>query len=751
MRIRTACGVVLAGGWLAASCGDDPIAPTPDASVDGSIDAGPDGDGGPIAAPYGLDSRPSNPTCLAPKRPPGTAAVKFERVFSNVGIGTTLHIAQIPGDSTRMFALNRGGTMESFSTVNPPNVPTVVMQIPNVNFNGEGGLLGFAFHPKFAQNGYLYVSYTTYGGSTDMRSVVCRLTSPDNGATFPMSSYVEIIPPFEQPFVNHDGGDLHFGKDGYLYASFGDGGSGGDPLGNGQKLTSYFSKILRIDVDNPSGGKQFGIPSDNPFANSSTAEPATFAYGFRNPFRFSIDPETNQLWVGDVGEELYEEVDKIASGGNYGWNFREGRHCFKPATNCPTAGLIDPVWEHARDQTLAAVVGGPVYRGKTIPSLVGKVIVGDYPSNRVWYLTDQGDGTWKETEIVDRGGGGIWAAFDTDNDGEVYGVSIPGLLYKLVPAAPEPPSTFPDTLSKTGCVDPTDPKKAAAGLIPFAPVSPLWSDGAEKERFLAIPDGTKITVGSDGDFEFPVGTVLMKHFRLGGKLVETRLFMRHDDGGWEGYSYEWNDAETDARLLPANKTRKVGNATWYYPSRGDCTRCHTAAAGGSLGPETLQLNSDVVYAATNRVSNQLRTLEHIGMLDKPLPAPADQLPALVAPDGSAPLDARARSYLHANCSFCHRPTGGGGGTIDLRYATPFASMNACNATPQTGDLGIPLAKVIAPGSPATSILVQRPKHTDVLRMPPLGTLVVDPVGVGILEQWVQGMGPCPAVADAGAD
>ncbi len=220
-------------------------------------------------------------------------------------------------------------------------------------------------------------------------------------------------------------------------------------------------------------------------------------------------------------------------------------------------------------------------------------------------------------------------------------------------------------------------------MIPFAPVSPLWSDGAEKERFLAIPDGTKITVGSDGDFEFPVGTVLMKHFRLGGKLVETRLFMRHDDGGWEGYSYEWNDAETDARLLPANKTRKVGNATWYYPSRGDCTRCHTAAAGGSLGPETLQLNSDVVYAATNRVSNQLRTLEHIGMLDKPLPAPADQLPALVAPDGSAPLDARARSYLHASLyHLLPADDAAAAAPSTTRYTAPFASMDStCNATP----------------------------------------------------------------------
>lgn len=750
MRIHTALGFGIAAACVAASCSDDPVAPGPDASVDGSSDAGSNGDGGAVAAPYGLDSRPVNATCLAPKRPPGTASVKFERVWSNVLIGTTMHIAQIPGDSTRMFAAYRGGTVESFLTTNPANIPAFVFAIPNVNINGEGGILGMAFHPKFAQNGYVYVSYTDAGGSTGMRSRVVRLTSSDNGATFAPSTLVDIIPPFEQPYENHNGGDLHFGKDGYLYASFGDGGFSGDPLGHGQSLTSHFSKILRIDVDNPSGGKQYGIPKDNPFVNTPNAEPETFAYGFRNPFRFSVDPETNQVWVGDVGEGLYEEVDKVLSGGNYGWNIREAAHCYKPQANCPTAGLVDPAWEYPHNLGFA-VIGGPVYRGKAIPSLVGKVIVGDWGTARAWYLSDQGNGTWKETEITDRGGGISWSAFDVDNDGEVYGVSLPGFLYKLVPAAPEPQSTFPDTLTKTGCVDPLDPRKPAAGLVPFAPVSPLWSDGAEKERYLAIPDGSRITVAADGDFDFPIGTVLMKHFRLDGKLVETRLFVRHDDGGWEGYSYEWDDAETDARLLPANKTRRVGNATWYYPSRPECSRCHTAAAGGALGPESVQLNSDFVYVSTNRVSNQLRTLEHIGMFDKPLPKPVDGFSALVAPSGSASLDERARAYLHANCSFCHRPGGGGGGSLDLRFATPFAGTGMCDAAPQTGDLGIAFAKIVAPGSPATSVLVQRPKRTDVFRMPPLGTSVVDPLGTSVLEQWVLAMAPCPPAADAGPD
>lgn len=743
MRPAWALAAVLAGSLTLAvgACGDDPVATNPD--PDG-------GEGGSPPSPYGLDTRPPNATCVAPKRPAGTSTVKFVHVFNSVTLGTPMHIAQIPGDASRWFVAQRGGTVVSFPTTAPPNTPTLVMTIPKtVNTAGEGGLLGFAFHPKFAQNGQAFVSYTTDGGSTGMRSVVARMTSADSGATFAPGTYQDIIPPFEQPYTNHDGGDAHFGNDGLLYLSFGDGGSGGDPLGHGQNKNTFFSKILRIDVDNPASGNAYGIPSSNPFAVSG-GEPATYAYGFRNPFRFSLDAATNQVWVGDVGQNLWEEVDKVALGGNYGWNTREGKHCYSPATGCATAGLVDPVWEYDHGQG-SAIIGGVIYRGKAINSIVGQYVVGDYGSSRVWLLADQGDGTWKQTEITDRGGASGWVAFDVDNDGEVYGVSLFGGIYKLVVAAPEPPSTFPDKLSKTGCVDPTDPKKPASGLIPFAPVSPLWSDGADKGRWMALPDGKQITIGADGDFDFPNGTVLVKNFGLAGKLVETRLFMRHDDGGWAGYSYEWDDAQTDATLLLANKTRVVGSQTWYYPSRAECSRCHTAAAGSSLGPEVLQLNSDFVYRQTNRTANQLRTLEHIGVFDKPLSAPPEKLPFMPAPTGVTPVEQRARAYLHANCSFCHRPQGGGGGTIDLRYATAFGSTTACNGAPQAGDLGIPGAKIVVPGDPSKSILVLRPKRTDAFRMPPLATTVVDPAGTTLLEQWVSGLGTCPVPVDAGAD
>jgi uncharacterized repeat protein (TIGR03806 family) len=721
------------------------------ANPDGGLPDGGDGGPPPIPSPFGLDSRPPNPTCLAPPRPPSTINVRLTRVFQNVQLNQPIHVARAPGDPNHLYVLQRGGTVVRFPTSNPPNTPTTVLTVPRtVNTAGEGGLLGFAFHPSFAQNGHLYISYTTNGGNTGMQSVVARMTSTDGGASFAAGTYTDIIPPFPQPYTNHNGGDAHFGKDGYLYLSFGDGGSGGDPLNNGQTTSNKLGKILRIDVDKPQGGNAYGIPPDNPFA-SGGGDPTIYAWGLRNPFRFSIDAQTGQVWAGDVGQNLWEEVDKINLGGNYGWRYREGKHCYNPSTNCPTAGLIDPVWEYDRSMG-NSITGGVVYRGSAIPSLVGRYIVGDFGSGRVWALEEQGDGSYKETEIGNGGGGG-WVAFGEGPDGEVYAVSLTqGALYKLVPDAPEPPSTFPDKLSKTGCFEPQSPKIPTSGLIPYAPTATLWSDGADKLRWMALPDGKQITLAPNGHFEFPIGTVLVKSFALGGKLVETRLLVRHDDGGWAGYSYEWDDAQTDATLLPSNKSRVVGNQTWYYPSRAECNRCHTQAAGVTLGAELAQLNADFVYASTNRLSNQLRTLEHIGMFASPLPGAIETLPRLSAIGSQDPIEARARSYLHANCSFCHQPNGGGGGTLDLRWQTSFAATTACGTAPQNGDLGLMTSpKIIDPGKPANSILVQRPKRLDVSRMPPLATSLVDPEGTAVLEQWVQGLAGCPAPVDAGTD
>lgn len=712
-------------------------APT-DAPTDAPADTS-DGAPAPVRAPFGLDTRPANPTCVAPARPtPSGNGVRFTEVFAGAGLRQPMVLAQIPGDRTRFFAAELAGTIVSFSANNPTS-KTVVGTVPGqVYTDGECGLLGMAFHPRFATNGYVYLTYNRIRpADLQLESVIIRMQSADNGLTF--TNPVTILGPFIEPADNHKGGDLHFGPDGYLYASFGDGGGAGDTFGNGQRKDSFFSKILRIDVDS---AFPYAIPDGNPF-KAGGGEPATFAYGFRNPYRFTVDPVSGSVWTADVGQDNWEEVDEVVAGGNYGWSVREGAHCHPAGSACSSAGFIDPYWEH--DRTLGVcIIGGPIYRGAKMPDLLGKYLAADCSFGWLFNVTpDPATGIPAETILNPAGPAEFWIGFSEDNDRELYLITFGSKVYALdqAPGTVAPP--FPDKLSKTGCFDATDPKKPLPALLPFAPNSPFWSDGAEKERYFAIPDGTKITVAANGDFDFPNGTVLAKHFRVDGRLVETRLFVRHTDGEWGGYTYEWNDALTDATLLPANKTRALpGGKSWYYPSRGECLGCHTAAAGRSLGLEIGQLNFEFVYTSTNRLSNQLATLDRLGLFTTPLAAPST-LPVIPSPTGTAPLEARARSYLHSNCSHCHRPTGPGRSNMDLRFERTFAQTSSCNAVPTAGDLGVAGARLLVPGSPLTSLVSLRLRSPGPGRMPPIATRRTDTTGAQLVDDWIRSVTACP--------
>ena len=237
----------------------------------------------------------------------------------------------------------------------------------------------------------------------------------------------------------------------------------------------------------------------------------------------------------------------------------------------------------------------------------------------------------------------------------------------------------------------------------------------------------------------------MKHFRLGGALIETRLFMRHPDGDWAGYTYEWNSQRTDATLVQGGKTVSVGSPpqNWIFPSGNDCLTCHTTAAGFSLGLEAAQLNHDFLYASTGRTANQLRTLDAITMFTTPLGDPALQ-PSMPDPfDASAPLAQRARAYLHTNCAHCHRTGGPTPSSMDLRYSTLLSSTNACGVPPQSGDLGLGGgARIIAPGDAATSVLPARMNRRDANGMPPLASNLVDTAGVALVQQWIASLTTC---------
>jgi len=681
--------------------------------------------------PYGLDSRPVS-QCPVPERPLGTVAVTLERVFKDIAFEYPLAMVQEPGDSGDWYLLEQPGRVRIFSAAGLS--PRTVLDLSKkVVFRGEAGLLDMAFHPDFLNNRLLFLSYTALNSSGRLTSYISRFRV--TGAPVRIDAASEkIILEVVQPFYNHNGGGIDFGPDGCLYIGMGDGGSGGDPLDHGQNLQVLLGKILRLDVDR---GDPYAIPAGNPFA-SGGGRPEIFAWGFRNPWRWSFDSANGDLWVGDVGQNRWEEIDLVRLGGNYGWRIREGAHCFKPDP-CNANGLLDPVVEYSHQEG-CSVTAGFVYHGAAIPALRGVFIFGDYCSGNIWGIFHDTDGKPLRRLLVSSGLN--IASFAQGNAGEIYVLAYDGSISMLKPAGAAP-APFPALLSQTGLVDPGAPKRPAACLIPYDVIEPFWSDGADKERFFALPASAQITIDGQGHFVFPAGSVWVKNFLLNGSWIETRLLIRHEDGQWAGYSYEWNDAESDAVLLAAGKVRPVQGRNWVYPSRAQCLQCHTAAAGRSLGMEIMQLNRPFFYPVSSRTANQLLTYEHIGLFSVPLPAAVDQLPVLPrSTDGSASLADRAKTYLHVNCSYCHRPGASARGEMDLRFATALSAMNICDAAPLLGNLGIPDARLVAPGSASRSILLQRLKRQDVLRMPPIGGNLFDDAGILLLENWIQGLAGC---------
>jgi uncharacterized repeat protein (TIGR03806 family) len=697
------------------------------------------------AGPSGLDERVPNRTCRAFERPVGSAGVRAERALPmQPALSNVVEVRQAPGDDAWWYFVEKVGRIRRVRNDGTGARSELFADISARVQSGpsEAGLLGLAFHPDFARNGRVFLSYTRTAAGR-LQSVLSRFSVRAGGAALetdaPGSETVLLTQ--DQPFDNHNGGQIAFGPDGMLYLALGDGGSAGDPMNTAQNLGTLLGKLLRLDVDRADPGRPYAIPMDNPLVGRAGARGEIWAFGLRNPWKFSFDTRTGGLWTGDVGQGALEEVDLIRRGGNYGWRIMEGTRCYNPVSDCPTAGLQLPVLTYPRTDGVS-ITGGYVYRGSAIPSLAGRYIFGDFGSSRVWALRYDPQGRATKDELFVAAGG--ISTFAQDTRGEVYVVTYrDGALFRIAPSAAGPSDSVPRTLSATGCFVPGDVTRVAPGVVPYTVRAPLWSDGADKDRYFAIPDGTTITIGADGDMDFPIGTVLIKTFTLEGRRVETRLFVRHADGTWAGYTYAYNAAGTDADLLPASDARTFGARRWYYPSRAECMQCHTAAAGFSLGLELAQLNGPLTYPSTGRTANQLSTLARAGYLAAPLPGDPSTLPSLAPYDGSAPDADRARSYLHANCAPCHRPSSTGRGPLDLRYQRTVTETMACDARPSQGDLGVTDARILAPGAPERSLLALRMRALDVNRMPPLASSLVDPAGTAVIDRWIRGLARCP--------
>lgn len=681
----------------------------------------------PSPAPFGLDARPANPSCVAPAEgPQQDADVELTRVFPSVSLSNPVALTQAPGDPSHWYVIEQGGVVKRFSAAGP--TAETVLSLVDLESGGEKGLLGIAFPPDFATSGLAYLSYTANDGQ--LHSRLSSFQTSNGGAVWDLDSEVQLMR-VDQPYGNHNGGHIAFGPDGMLYWGLGDGGSGGDPDGNGQDLGTVLGAMLRLDV----AGGTAGIPSDNPFVDTPGARPEIYAYGLRNPWRWSFDPVNGDLWLGDVGQDAWEEIDRIEAGGNYGWRIREGAHCFNPDP-CSPAGLIDPVVDYAQG-VARSVTGGLVYRGSAIPALAGTYLFSDFYDGNVYAVRYDALGQASMEVLVGSSLNITHFAYDANR--EVYVLDrAGGAVYRLDPAGTPTPDPFPRTLGATGCFQSADPHEPVAGLIPYSLNHPFWSDGAEKQRWFAIPEGSSLDVDADGDLVFPVGTVLAKAFTLGGEATETRLFMQHAEGSWAGYTYKWRADGSDADLLTGADVVQTASGPWSIPDRASCVQCHTQAAGYALGPELGQLDRASTYPSTGRLSPQLDTLEHIGLFTSPLPA---RTPFPERGDLNASLDDRARTYLHVNCSSCHRPDGPALGELDLRRQTALASTGLC-APPTQGNLGLQAPQVVDPGDPANSVLWVRMRDPGAYRMPPIASEVVDQDGVDLIGDWITGLA-CP--------
>ncbi|MDA1314566.1 MAG: PQQ-dependent sugar dehydrogenase [Acidobacteria bacterium] len=687
-----------------------------------------------------------------------------EVAFPNVKFVEPITMASVP-EANKLIVGERFGKVYSFTPERDANDKALMIDLKRV-------LYGIALHPRFQENGYVYmVTVPEMGTDLPKGSKLLRFKA-ETEAPFRVDAASEQVL-LEWPSGGHNGGCLRFGPDGYLYLVTGDASGIADELITGQDISDLPASMLRIDVDKPAGGKLYSVPADNPFVGRRNARPEIWAYGLRQLWKFSFDRESGRLWGGEIGQDLWESVYIIKKGGNYGWSAREGRHPFRPERPKGPTEFVDPVVDHSHTD-FRSITGGYVYYGDRLPELKGAYLYGDYDTGRLWMLRYDGERVSDHKELMDTQFRII--EFAQTVDGEVYFADfVSGNIYRPVPAPPPdanaPP--FPERLSETGLFTSTEDMKTAAGLIPYTVNSPLWSDGALKERFLALPADSKIKYntltypqpapGAPPGWQFPDGAVAVKTFSLEMEVgnpesvrrLETRLLVHEkipgtDEYGeelWHGYTYVWNDEQTDAVLLKAEGldrelTIKDSAAAggerkqiWRFPSRAECTLCHTMPAKYLLGVNTRQLNRDYQYGEVT--ANQLALFQKLGLFEEPLAGEAETLPRVYDPsDTSVSLDLRARSYLDANCAHCHRKWGGGNAEFQFVTDLPVGELGIVNAALQHGKFGLSDPHVLTPGAPEQSMMLHRMRILGLGRMPHIASTLVDEKAVRLIQEWI---------------
>jgi uncharacterized repeat protein (TIGR03806 family) len=756
------------------------------------------------AKPYGIEHRIPLTTSRVVGSPDPPPAYRARRVYPNLKLNYPVAVARQP-ESDLLWVI----------TEPQPYAPTAIWRFKDDAgtdhteklLKYDGVAYDIAFHPKFKDNGYVYIGMNgrSSAPSAAIKTRVLRYTL-ERKPPYKLDPQSETLI-IEWPSNGHNGGALAFGKDGMLYVTSGDGTGDSDTNVVGQDLSKLTAKVLRIDVDHPEPGRPYSVPKDNPFAGQKNVRPETWAYGLRNPWRMSVDEKTGHIWVGNNGQDLWEQAYLIEKGANYGWSVMEGSHPFYPSRKAGPTPFRKPTVEHPHSEA-RSLTGGIVYYGSKYPELQGVYIYGDYSTGKIWGVRHDGRRvTWHKelanTRLQITG-------FGVDSHGEIliadHRGEGQGGFYTLEATPKETaPSIFPRKLSESGLFHSVKGHIMQPALIPYSVNAPLWSDDAYKERWIALPGAdSRIDFTTYRGWNFPDKAVLVKSFALdmeegnpaSRRWIETRFFTKQQ-GEWFGYSYQWDDDQTEGVLVDgkgldreflirvkqsADNPSGVRKQKWHYPSRTECMVCHSRAANFVLGLTELQMNKDHDYGGVR--DNQLRVLEHLGVLrvnwleeaknvlrreaqgkgmtdaqreaylDKQtatrlqrqpvlsslLTTPPEKYRRLVDPyDPKQDITLRARSYLHANCAVCHVAAGGGNAQMELEFTTKAADMRLIDTKPLHDSYGLPEARLVASGHPERSVLLRRISHRDTGHMPPLATSVVDHQAVELMHDWIKQM------------
>ena len=681
----------------------------------------------------------------SPEKPPEMVAVK---AWPKLPVKRPVSIDWEPG-SDRFLVLENFAWDEYRTTLKRfKDTPDVSELETLLDIPGDGEIAyGLCFHPRFAENGYLYIGSNGKGPGDKHHSRIVRYTLAREAPWRIVEGSRLVI--MEWPSNGHNGAAAVFGNDGMLYVTSGDGTPNSDADNAGQNTASMLSKVLRIDVDGAPAGKTYRVPEDNPFLGNPDVRPETWAYGLRNPWRITSDAVSGQIWVGQNGQDLREYANLLVRGANYGWSEYEGSRVFQPGRLRGPAPFTPPTIEHDH-AAFRSLTGGIVYRGRRFPELNGAYLYGDYGTGRVWAAKHDGTRLVWNRELADTPL--AVSGFTTNPAGDIIIADHLGnSLTKLEPAPPPvDQKPFPHRLSETGLFESVEDHRPAAGVHPYTVNAPVWHDGAAAERLIALPGtssaefpGTSDAAWAWKSLAFPDGTALVQTLTLPSqgsqspRRVETRVLLKQE-ADWAAYSWLWNEAQTDAELVPA-EGRKVSlpGREWNVPSRTQCIMCHARGANYALGLTAAQLN----LAPAGSAENQLSHFAALGLV-KSLPKPPAELPRLVSPgDAAAPLPDRMQAYFAANCAHCHMHEGGGNSRMDLSPWITGDAQHLINAAPQHGDYGMPDARIIAPGEPARSVLPVRLSSRGPGQMPPVGTQMADPLGMTLVFQWMQSLPP----------